>query len=253
MDFGLQGQVLLITGGASGIGRGIAVAFAKQGVNVALTYMSSAAGAAETVAEIESYGVSGLAIQADLTKEDVVESVIAQTIERFGKIDTLITNSGGLLQRSPVQECTLDLWNEAFAVNVTSTFLCCRGVIPHMIKAGKGNIITMSSLAAHNGGGVGATHYAATKGAVLTFTRGLAKELGPKGIRVNGVAPGLIGTQFHDRFTSNENRKNMVGQTPLGREGTPDDVAGVALFLASENASFLTGETIEINGGQGMY
>lgn len=253
MDFGLQGQVLLITGGASGIGRGVAVAFAKQGVHVALTYMSSAAGAAETVAEIESYGVSALAIQADLTKEDVVESVVAQTIERFGKIDTLITNSGGLLQRSSVQDCSLELWNQAFAVNVTSMFLCCRAVIPHMIQAGKGNIITMSSLAAHNGGGVGATHYAATKGAVLTFTRGLAKELGPKGIRVNGVAPGLIGTQFHDRFSTAEGRRNMVAQTPLGREGTPDDVAGVALFLASENASFLTGETIEINGGQGMY
>jgi 3-oxoacyl-[acyl-carrier protein] reductase len=253
MDFGLRGQVLLITGGASGIGRGIAVAFAKQGVHVALTYMSSAAGAAETVAEIESYGVSALAMQADLTKEDVVESVVAQTIERFGKIDTLITNSGGLLQRTSVQDCSLELWNQAFAVNVTSMFLCCRAVIPHMIKAGKGNIITMSSLAAHNGGGAGATHYAATKGAVLTFTRGLAKELGPKGIRVNGVAPGLIGTQFHDRFSTAESRRNAVAQTPLGREGTPDDVAGVALFLASDNASFLTGETIEINGGQGMY
>ena len=253
MDFAFKGQVVLVTGGASGIGQGISEAFAKYGADVALTYLTSQDGAQNTLAAIEKSGSQALALQADLTQESEVDRVVAATIVRFGKIDVLVTNSGGLLQRSRVADCTLDLWNQAFAVNLTSTFLCCRAVIPPMERAKRGCIITMSSLAAHNGGGQGAAHYAATKGAVITFTKALAKELGPQGIRVNGVAPGLIGTQFHDRFSTPEMRQSAVAQTPLRREGTPADVAGVVLFLASPYASFLAGETIEINGCQGMF
>ena len=253
MDLEFNGQVVLITGGASGIGQGIAQAFAIHGADVALTYLTSEEGAKTAVATIENNGRKALALQADLTNEAAVERVVTTTIERFGKIDVLVTNTGGLLKRSRVADCSLELWNQAIAVNLTSTFLCCRAVLPYMERAKQGCIITMSSLAAHNGGGQGAAHYAATKGAVITFTKALAKEVGPMGIRVNGVAPGLIGTQFHDRFSTPEMRQSAVAQTPLRREGTPTDVAGAVLFLASPYSSFLAGETIEINGGQGMY
>ncbi len=248
-----RGQTVIVTGGASGIGQGIALAFGQRGANVVLTYLASEADAHATVAAIEAAGGQALALQADLTAELAVEQVVTATLDRFTQIDVLVANSGGLLQRSLVTECSLALWNEALAVNLTSLFLCCRAVLPHMERVGRGCIITMSSLAAHDGGGFGAAHYAASKGGVLTFTRALAKEVGPKGIRVNGIAPGLIATRFHDRFNTPEGRQAAVGRTPLRREGLPEDVAGAALFLASEYATFIAGETIEVNGGQGLY
>lgn len=253
MDFALQNQRVLVTGGASGIGRGIAEAFGKAGAHVVLTYFTSEEDARQTVATIEAAGSKAFALYADLTKEAEVAQVVATTVERLGGIDILVANTGGLLKRSKVADCSLELWNEALAVNLTSTFLCCRAVLPHMERAGSGTIITISSLAAHDGGGAGAAHYAASKGAVLTFTRALAKEVGPAGIRVNGIAPGLIATRFHDTFSTAEGRQAAVNRTPLRREGVPEDVAGAALFLASPYASFLAGETIEVNGGQGVF
>jgi 3-oxoacyl-[acyl-carrier protein] reductase len=253
MDFIFKDQVVLVTGGASGIGRSIAEAFGSYGASVVLTYFTSDPDAREVVATIEQAGSKALALYGDLTQEAEVERVIAATIEHFGKIDVLVTNSGGILQRSKVKDCSLELWNQAIAVNLTSTFLCCRAVLPHMEQAGRGVIITMSSLAAHDGGGAGAAHYAATKGGILTFTRSLAKEVGRLGIRVNGIAPGLIATRFHDRFNTPEGRQAAVNRTPLGREGLPEDVAGAALFLASPWSTFITGETIEVNGGQGVF
>lgn len=253
MDFSLQGQRVLVTGGASGIGRAIAEAFSRCGAHVVLTYFSSEREAGETVANIEAAGSKALALHADLTQEAEVERVVAATVDHFGGVDVLVANSGGLLQRSKVAECSRELWEQALAVNLTSTFLCCRAVLPHMERAGRGCIITISSLAAHDGGGAGAAHYAAAKGGVLTFTKALAKEVGPLGIRVNGIAPGLIATRFHDRFSTHEGRQATVNRTPLRREGLPEDVAGAALFLASPAATFLSGETIEVNGGQGVF
>ncbi|MBO0777597.1 MAG: glucose 1-dehydrogenase [Ktedonobacteraceae bacterium] len=253
MDFTFKGQVVLVTGGASGIGRAIAEAFGRSGAHIVLTYFSSEETAQETVSTIETAGGKALALYADLTKEDEVERVVAKTIERFGGIDVLVANSGGLLQRSKIVDCTRDLWDQAIAVNLTSTFMCCRAVLPYMERLGRGCIITISSLAAHDGGGAGAAHYAAAKGGVLTFTRSLAKEVGPLGIRVNGIAPGLIATRFHDQFSTAEGRQTTVDRTPLHREGVPQDVAGAALFLASSAASFIAGETIEVNGGQGVF
>ena len=179
--------------------------------------------------------------------------MVRKTVATFGDLDVLVANTGGLLQRSRVVDTPLSLWNDALAVNLTSTFLCCRAALRHMEPKKKGDLVLVSSLAAHDGGGFGASHYAATKGAILTYTRALAKEVGPLGIRVNGIAPGLIATRFHDTFTPPDARKATVERTPLRREGTPDDVAGAALFLVSPAASFLTGETIEVNGGLGLY
>jgi 3-oxoacyl-[acyl-carrier protein] reductase len=249
---GLAGKIALVTGGGSGIGRGIAEAFGRAGAHVALTYRQSAAGAAEVAAGIAAGGGDALAIPADLTREDEVERVFDALVDRFGGLDILVTNSGGLLQRSHVRDCPLDLWNEAIAINLTSMFLCCRAALRIMEPARSGAIVTISSLAALNGGGAGAAHYAATKGGVVTFTRALAKEVGPLGIRVNTVAPGLIATQFHDRFSTREGREKTVGRTPLGREGSPADVAGLVLYLASPLAAFITGETIEVSGGQSL-
>lgn len=253
MDFGVEGKIAIVTGGASGIGRGVSEAFASSGIKVALTYYESEAGAKETVAGIEAAGGEALAIKADLTKEADAERVVAETVAKFGRVDIVVANSGGLLKRAPLVETTLEFWNEVFAVNVVSTFLICKAALPALIEAGGGSIVTMGSMAAHDGGGPNAVHYAASKGAILTFTKALAKQVAPHNIRVNSVAPGLIGTQFHDEFNTLEGRAATVARTPIQREGTPEDVAASILFLASPRASFITGETIQINGGQSFY
>jgi 3-oxoacyl-[acyl-carrier protein] reductase len=252
-DYGLRGQRALVTGGASGIGRGIVEALAAHGVDVVLTYLSSDAGARETVAVAESHGVKAYALQADLTDEAAVNHVVSETQRLLGGIDILVTNAGGILGRIGTLDLTREIWDNAFALNVTSTFLCCKAVIPGMIAQGSGNIVLMSSQAAFDGGGVGSAYYAATKGAILTYNRGLAKELAPHHIRVNCVAPGLIDTRFHDINTPPDMRAAVRGRIPLGREGTPTDVAGAVIYLTSELGAYLTGETIIINGGQTMY
>jgi len=252
-DYGLRGQRALVTGGASGIGRGIVEALAAHGVDVVLTYLSSDAGARETVAVAQSHGVKAYALQADLTDEAAVNHVVSETQRLLGGIDILVTNAGGILGRIGTLDLTREIWDNAFALNVTSTFLCCKAVIPGMTAQGSGNIVLMSSQAAFDGGGVGSAYYAATKGAILTYNRGLAKELAPHHIRVNCVAPGLIDTRFHDINTPPDMRAAVRGRIPLGREGTPTDVAGAVIYLTSELGAYLTGETIIINGGQTMY
>ncbi len=252
-DYGLRGQRALVTGGASGIGRGIVEALAAHGVDVVLTYLSSDAGARETVAVAQSHGVKAYALQADLTDEAAVNHVVSETQRLLGGIDILVTNAGGILGRIGTLDLSRETWDNAFALNVTSTFLCCKAVIPGMIAQGNGNIVLMSSQAAFDGGGVGSAYYAATKGAILTYSRGLAKELAPNHIRVNCVAPGLIDTRFHDINTPPDMRAAVRGRIPLGREGTPTDVAGAVIYLTSELGAYLTGETIIINGGQTMY
>jgi 3-oxoacyl-[acyl-carrier protein] reductase len=249
----LSGRIALVTGGASGIGRASSIALAREGADVALTYFTSEKEAAEVAGEIGKLGRRSLALKADMTDEATVERVVSETEEKLGPIDILFANAGGILQRARTTEATLDLWNRAFAINVTSTFLVCRAALKRMEARKRGAIITMSSLAAFTGGGPGAMHYAAAKGAIATYTRGLAKEVGPLGIRVNGVAPGLIATRFHDVFNTPAGRAAAVATTPIRREGTPQDVAEVVVFLASERSSYLAGELIQINGGAGVY
>ncbi|MFT3974094.1 MAG: SDR family NAD(P)-dependent oxidoreductase [Amaricoccus sp.] len=250
MGFDLAGRTVLVTGGASGIGRGIVEAFLAEGARVAFTYATSGTAAAEIAA---AHGDRVLSLKADAGDEAAVADTVARVNAAFGTIDVAVANAGGLLQRSKVADCPLSLWNDALAINLTSAFLLSRAVLPQMTAAGKGSIVLMTSLAAHDGGGFGASHYAASKGGVSTFVRALAKEVGPDGIRVNGVAPGLIGTQFHDRFSTAEGRSATVARTPVRREGTPADVAGAVLYLASPLAAFVTGEIIEMNGGLGAF
>ena len=244
-----QNKIVLVTGGASGIGAAATRAFAKAGARVAFTYATSRD---EAAALAEELGAEALALPADLTRPEEVTEIFARTERELGPLDVLFANAGGLLQRSRCVDTSLELWQQAIAVNLTSTFLCCQAALRSMEPRRTGAIVTMASLAAFDGGGPGASHYAATKGAVATFTRSLAKEVGPLGIRVNGVAPGLIGTRFHDVFNTPQGRAAAVERTPLRREGRPEDVAEAVLYLASDRASFLAGEILQINGGVGF-
>lgn len=239
-----------VTGGASGIGAAIVRAHAARGDNVAFTFWSSAAEAQSLQAEL---GSCALAMHCDVTDEAQVDNAFAQVRSRFGRLDTVVANAGGLLERVKCADMTLEFWNRALALNLTSAFLCCRAALRQMLPQRGGNIVIISSLAGHDGGGPGASHYGAAKGALLAYTRALAKEAGPEGVRVNAIAPGLIATRFHDVFNTPQGRAAGVERTPLRREGQPDDVAHAALYLSSTGASFITGEVIEVNGGMALY
>jgi 3-oxoacyl-[acyl-carrier protein] reductase len=249
--FRLDGKVALVTGGASGIGRAVSEVLAAQGASVAVHYFNSADGAAAAVAAVQRAGNKGVAVQADLRTPGEADRVVAATIKELGGLDILVNNAGFLVQRCPVAEMSDELFRTIMDVNLTSTFWMCRAALRHMLSKGAGSIVNMSSAAAFAGGGGGAVVYATSKAAIVGFTRALAKEVGPKGIRVNAVAPGQIGTQFHDRFSTPEGRANTIKTIPLGREGLAEEVAYAVAFLASPAASFVNGEVSGINGG--MY
>ena len=246
-------KTVLVTGGGSGIGKAAALAYAKEGAAVALTYITSAEEAAGVVRDIQAAGGRALAIRADLTRENEVEKVFEQAEGELGALDAVFANAGGIIGRRPTVEMTLDFWREVIDVNLTSTFLTARAAFQRMVPRRRGAIVTMASLAAFNGAGPGAAAYAAAKGAIVAYTRALAKEGGPFGIRVNGVAPGLIATRFHERFNTPQGRQAVVEATPLGCEGAPDDVAQSVLFLSSARSAFVTGEIVQINGGVGFF
>ncbi|HUR19570.1 MAG TPA: SDR family oxidoreductase [Vicinamibacterales bacterium] len=249
----LTGKRALVMGGASGIGRASSLALANAGADVALTYWTSGKEAEEVVAQIQAMGRRAHAIKADLTESASAAQVFAEAETAIGPIDIVFANAGGLIQRCRVVDMPLELWNAGINLNLTSTFLICQEALKRMEPRKSGVLITMSSLAAFDGGGPGSSHYAAGKAAVATFTRALAKEVGPLGIRVNGIAPGLIATRFHDTFNTPANRLAIAERTPARREGQPDDVANVVVFLASERSAFLAGEVIQVNGGLGLY
>jgi 3-oxoacyl-[acyl-carrier protein] reductase len=242
----MNGKVVIISGGGRDIGRACALDLAKQGANVVLTYHSSAQTAESAVSEIEALGTKALAVRADLTNSAEVDKVVTLALDTFGKIDSLIHVSGGLISRVKIADMSNDHWDNVMDVNLKSLFMMSRACIPHM-QTGS-SIVTFASQAGRDGGGGGAIAYAASKGAVMSFTRGLAKELGPD-IRVNSVCPGMIDTGFHDTFTPGNVRKNVAGATCLKREGNSEEVAKLVTFLASDNASYMTGNCIDINGG----
>ncbi len=248
----LQG-VALVTGGGAGLGRACALTLGKRGARVAVHYMKSHEGAEEVVAALKAAGTEAAPFQADLTKSADVESLVEAVTAQFGSIDILVNNAGDLIARQPLLEMSEEFFRSVMDVNLMSAFLVCRAVGPGMVKRKGGAIINMSSLAAWNGGGPGAGAYSTAKGAIVSLTKALAKEMSPHGIRVNCVAPGLIGeTAFHGRFTAPAAFENAAKGVLLGRAGIPDEVATVVAFLASSDSSFLTGETIEINGGMNM-
>lgn len=242
----LQGKTAIVTGGGRDIGRACVMALAKAGANVAINYHSSSEGAEAAVKEIEAAGGKAFCMQGDMTQEADVRALVAKTVEAYGSIDVLMPITGSLVKRVPMSEMTIEHWNNVFAVNTTSSMLLTMCALPHMNDGGA--IVNMASQAARDGGGPGSIAYAASKGAVQTMTRGMAKELGPK-IRVNAVNPGMIDTDFHNVFTKPEVRVNVANAAPLKREGSSEDVANLAVYLASDDAAYVTGACVDINGG----
>ncbi len=248
----LEGKTALVTGAGSGIGRATAIELARVGAFVFINYRTNESGAHDTLDCVRQVGGDGQIIAADVSVTAQVQQMMATIAAQKQHLAILFNNAGGLVKRSKIAEMDDALWEEVMATNVKSTFLCCRAALPLMVGQGWGRIVNMSSQAGHDGGGNGATHYAAAKGAIIAFTKGLAKEVAGEGITVNCVAPGITSTAFHDRFSTPEARQNMVKNTPLGREGLPVDVANAVVFLASDMAAWITGETININGGARM-
>jgi len=243
-----KGKVAVVTGGGRDIGKSISIALAKEGAKVVVNYNSSRAAAKKTVEEITDMGGEAIMVKADVSTIKGIKSLKAKTVKAFGKkVHILVNNAGGLFARKTLQEFDEDFYNLVMDVNFKSTVFVMQAFVPLM---GKGSsVINLSSLAARDGGGGGSSLYASSKGATTTFTRAMAKELGPQGIRVNALCPGLIGTKFHDDFTSDEIRKVVAGKTPVRREGSPDEVADLVIYLASKQSSFITGANFDINGG----
>jgi 3-oxoacyl-[acyl-carrier protein] reductase len=253
MEIRLDGKVALVTGASTGIGAAIAKAFAEAGARVVLHYNNSKAEAEKTAAAIRlKGGEEPMLVKADVLDGQAIKDMVRAVGERFARIDILVNNAGGLLGRQNVEDMQDDAYERVMELNMGSAFRVSRSVIP-LMKKGGGAIINLTSIAARNGGADGATLYAASKAAVSTLTRGMAKELAPFKIRVNALAPGIILTPFHDKYTAPQLLKKLVASIPLGRAATAEEVAGPALFLASEQlSSFITGEIIEVNGGSLM-
>ena len=245
-------EVAWVTGSSTGIGAASAVALARQGCRVAVHYNRSEDEAREVLEQITASGGDAMLVGGDVSDAGEVARMAREVEDRYGRLDVLVNNAGSLIERRSFSEMTEDLWDRVISVNLKSVFLCSKAVLPMMKRQGSGRIINMTSVAARNGGGPGSAAYASAKGGVSTLTRAMAKDLVSENILVNGVAPGVITTPFHDRFTPPDVRENMAAAIPMGREGTPEEVAGAVLFLASPWANYLVGEIIEVNGGQLM-
>lgn len=250
LDF--TGKTALVTGASSGIGRATAEFLAACGAAVAIGYNKNEKGAQDAKTKIEAAGGKAIIVQADVTKNNEIEAMVEEVELELGSIDILVNNAGSLVERLKTAELTEERWDEVFALNVKSAFFCTQAVARSMIEKGAGVIINMTSIAGRNGGALGSIHYAAAKGAMLTMTKGLAKEFAAHGIRVNAVSPGVIDTPFHETFSTPEAMANFRNIIPMGRVGTSEEVAKVVAFLASDLSAYLCGETIEINGGMLM-
>lgn len=241
----LKGKTAIVTGGGRDIGRACAIRLAAEGANVAINYFASSEGADRAVAEITAAGGKAFALQGDLNTQAGVDALVAKTVAEFGGVDVLVNNTGGLIARKTIAEMSLEHWNAVLELNLTSTFLMIKASLPHLKS---GAIVNLASQAGRDGGGGGAVAYAASKGAVMTMTRGLAKELGPN-VRVNAICPGMIDTDFHNIHTPDAARKGFEAAAPVKRQGVPDDVANLVLFLACDDSAFITGTNVDINGG----
>lgn len=246
----LAGRRVLVTAGAQGIGEAITRRLIEAKAQVAIHYHSSARRANELVELAQEKGLEAICVCADLTKPQGATNLAQAVEERFGALDCLINNAGSLVDRRSLEAVDEGFWREVWELNVSSAQRVTQAVVGLLARNDCSSIVTLSSLAGRKGGHAGSLAYSTAKGALLTWSRSLAAELGPMGVRVNAVAPGLIlGTSFHDTHTTAESAASTVAGLPLGRAGTPDDVARAVVYLASEYDGFITGATLDINGG----
>ncbi|MGC4101934.1 SDR family NAD(P)-dependent oxidoreductase [Ferruginibacter sp.] len=244
----LKGKTAIVTGGARDIGRAVSLKLASEGANVVINYLSNEEMANETLELVKKTGGNAITVRGDVTLNADAANIVAAAQKAFGnEIHILVNVAGGLVARKLLADMEEDFWDYVMRLNVKSAFLMTKHVAP-LMPVGSA-IVNFSSQAGRDGGGFGASAYATGKGAVATFTRAMAKELGPKGIRVNAVDPGMIATAFHDNFTKPEVRANVANATPLKREGKATEVADLVCYLASDDSSFITGANIDINGG----
>jgi 3-oxoacyl-[acyl-carrier protein] reductase len=247
-----KNKVALVTGGGRDIGKAIAIKLASEGAHVIVNYAQSEEAALQTLSDIKAAGGDATVFKADLTRAEEVQKLKDFSIATFGdKLHVLVNNAGGIIGRKQIFEQDEDFYDSVMNLNFKSLFLVTHAFVKYIPSGG--SIVNVSSLAARDGGGGGSSLYAASKGAITTYTRSLAKEIGSSGIRVNAVCPGLINTSFHDKFTTIEVRERVAAMTPLRREGTADEVANLVAFLASDDASFITGANYDINGGVGVF
>ncbi len=245
----LAGRAALVTGAGTGIGRAVAVALAAKGAFVGVHCHSSRQGAEDTLRMVRDAGGDGVVVPADLTREDQADGLVDAFASAAGRIDILVNNAGSPVARSKLEECSTELWRQAFDVNVTSAFLVTRRSIPHLRASGHGSVVNVLSLSVQTGGAGGAGPYAAAKGALQVMTRTLARELAPA-IRVNALMPGVIETPHHEAFTTTERMEQYRRETPMARNGLAEEVADAAAFLASDASRFITGALLDVNGGR---
>jgi 3-oxoacyl-[acyl-carrier protein] reductase len=250
----LKDKVVLITGSSTGIGAAAAVAFGKLGARVAVHYNSSQGPAEKVLGRVKATGAQAILLKGDVLESAQCQRLVDETVKAFGRIDILINNAGALVQRVPIEEITDELFDNVVYLNVRSAMMCTAAAVKAMRQQGHGGVvINVTSVAARHGGGAGASLYAGSKGFVSTMTRGLAKELVKDNIRVNAVAPGVITTPFHERFSTPQMLEGFRATIPMNRLGTAEECAGAFVYLASEQMSgYVTGQIIEVNGGQYM-
>jgi 3-oxoacyl-[acyl-carrier protein] reductase len=245
----LEGRVALVTGAGVGIGRAIAERLAEAGAAIGVHFHRSQAGAEEVAAGIQQNGGRAALLPADLSDPAQAQSLVGQCVHQLGRLDILINNAGTAVQRSRLEDCSLEVWQKVIAANLTSAFLVIQAAIPHLRASGNGAIVNNLSLSIQTGGANGAGPYAIAKGGLQVMTRTLARELAPQ-VRTNAIMPGVIETRHHEEFSTPERMQQYRDETPLQRNGTPEEVAGAVLLLVSDAGSFLNGALIDINGGR---
>ena len=242
----LDARVAVVTGGGSGIGQGISLRFAEEGASVAV-FDVNLKGAEDTAQQIENEGGNSLALRVDVSRTGDVKAAVEEVLSKFGRIDILVNNAG-VTRQSKVANMPDEVWHSVVEVNLTGVFGCCRAVIPQMKKRKYGKIVSIASILADRGAPYYA-HYGATKAGVVAFTQGLAMELGRHNINVNAIGPGIIDTPMAAGDVEAEFRKSLINRIPLRRIGTPRDIADAAVFLSSDEASYITGQCLYVCGG----